>query len=312
MTGIGRGRWLHNMHTVLVAEVGSAEQFAEASRGWFEGVLQEMIPELYADLRARPVTGRATTSARVPLGQPSHVRGLLLTARERLEWRRSLYSERSWPRFLARLGEYPAYAGIDITPLDGQGQPVDHIWGYTTVSVERDHLVPQWACFSVGVPAVFTGWPDSPRLQQRWAGFVRGQAAAIGACAGGMSDDNGVGPSETSLEYSLQAQRSMQLSWGGAREELRGYWWVTIVPRELAVMLGGADRLAATGAFCEADSLPDGSVWLRATPAVNEFTGDRVRGVFEALAPVLPAGVTKFPHYAEYRIVEGVDAADFR
>jgi hypothetical protein len=53
-------------------------------------------------------------------------------------------------------------------------------------------------------------------------------------------------------------------------------------------------------------------VWLRATPAINEFTGDRIRKVFEVLAPLLPDGVTKFRHFAEYRIVEGVDAANFR
>ncbi len=59
--------------------------------------------------------------------------------------------------------------------------------------------------------------------------------------------------------------------------------------------------------------LPNGALWLRATPTINEFTDDRVRLVFEALAPVLVTGVARFRLPGEtYRVVEGVDAADYR
>jgi hypothetical protein len=103
------------------------------------------------------------------------------------------YSERSWPRFLARLGEHPVHAGIEITPLNEQGQPVDHIRGTATVAVERDHLTPEWVCFSASVPAIFTGWPGLPQLQDWWAGFVQRQAARLGACAGGMFSAGRIG-----------------------------------------------------------------------------------------------------------------------
>jgi hypothetical protein len=178
----------------------------------------------------------------------------------------------------------------------------------------RPDRAPGWVCFSLGAPAVFTGWPDLPQLQDQWAGFVQRQAARIGACAGGMSDDGGVDEYETSLESCLpeHVRIAKDSSWGHVREELRGYWWVTVVPGELAARLGGPGGLAATGAFHEVSSLPDGSVWLRATPTINEFTGERIREVFEALAPILPAGVTKIRHFAAYCIVEGVDAADLR
>jgi hypothetical protein len=56
-------------------------------------------------------------------------------------------------------------------------------------------------------------------------------------------------------------------------------------------------------------TLPDGALWLRATPAINDFTGERVRMVFEALAHILLTGTTAFEFGEEYRIVEGVDAA---
>jgi hypothetical protein len=312
---MGRGDWLRTMNATLAAEIGSAAEFAEAARGWFGGVLEEVLPDLYADLRARLVTGRVTTSARSPLGQPDQIRGVLLTAREVPLWRRSYYSERSWPRFLARLGEHPEYASIEITPLNGRGQPADCKRGHARVGVQRrPDRAPGWVCFSLGAPAVFTGWPDLPQLQDQWAGFVQRQAARIGACAGGMSDDGGVDEYETSLESCLpeHVRIAKDSSWGHVREELRGYWWVTVVPGELAARLGGPGGLAATGAFHEVSSLPDGSVWLRATPTINEFTGERIREVFEALAPILPAGVTKIRHFAAYCIVEGVDAADLR
>ena len=45
---------------------------------------------------------------------------------------------------------------------------------------------------------------------------------------------------------------------------------------------------------------------------INEFTGDRIRMVFEALAPILLTGTAAFRYGAKYRILEGVDAADFR
>jgi hypothetical protein len=93
---------------------------------------------------------------------------------------------------------------------------------------------------------------------------------------------------------------------------LRGYSWVTVVAPGIAARLGGARALRASGAFYEVSVLPNGSLWLRATPAINEFTGDRVRRVFEVLAPVLTEGVAEFRFSESYRIVRDVNAADFR
>jgi hypothetical protein len=56
-------------------------------------------------------------------------------------------------------------------------------------------------------------------------------------------------------------------------------------------------------------------LWLKATTAINEFTGDRVRAVVEALAPILVTGQTKlrFDHKRHPpRLAEGVDAADYQ
>ena len=76
---------------------------------------------------------------------------------------------------------------------------------------------------------------------------------------------------------------------------LRGYSWVTVVAAELAGRLGGAEALRASGAFYEVSELRDGVLWLRATPTINDFTGKRVRRVFDALAPVLLPGLAPRP-----------------
>lgn len=67
-----------------------------------------------------------------------------------------------------------------------------------------------------------------------------------------------------------------------------------------------------TGAFYDVSTLPNGAVWLRATPTINEFTGEKIRRVFEVLAPVLVTGVARDRHSEGFRIIEGVDAADYR
>jgi hypothetical protein len=73
---------------------------------------------------------------------------------------------------------------------------------------------------------------------------------------------------------------------------LRGYSWVTVVAAELARRLGGEETLQA--------------------PAINDFTGERMRRVFETLAPVLLTGAVRFWGSESFRIVEGADAADYR
>jgi hypothetical protein len=197
---------------------------------------------------------------------------------------------------------------ITVNTLDDRGWPVD--WAEAHVGVARDSSAPEWVEFTFGAPAVGTGWPESEQIQDMWAQFVKGQAARMGACAGSMTDDT-PGGGETALERALH--REVRPLGGDLREVLRGYSWVTIVAPELASRLGGAGALAASGAFYEVSPLPDGSLWLRATPTINEFTGDRIRRVFEALAPVLPTGTARLEYKSErYRIVEGVDAADYR
>ncbi len=301
-------KFLRVMYAELIAEIRSAEEFAVVSREWLTATMSEVFPALYEGLQARPVSKWPIHPARGPWGQPGHVRGMLTIARNTpVDWRDSLYSQRSWSRFLARLAERPFRAGVMVNALDDQGFPLHR--GEAYVDVAHGQSAPAWTAFSFTADAEDIGWPDSRQVQDRLAEFVKGQAARVGACAGGMTDDMAPG-AQTALE--VAQHRGIRPRGDDLREVLRGYSWVTIVAPELAERLGGVGPLAASGAFYEVSALPNGSLWLRATPTINEFTGDRIRRVFEALAPVLLTGTTMPEFSKPYRVVEGIDAADFR
>ncbi|WP_345564630.1 hypothetical protein [Streptomyces plumbiresistens] len=93
----------------------------------------------------------------------------------------------------------------------------------------------------------------------------------------------------TDLEAALR--RPQRRSLRESRTHLRGYSWVTGVPGELAARLGGARRLAATGAFHAVRELPGGGLLLQATETLAGYDDRAMREVFRALAPVLAPGI---------------------
>lgn len=94
--------------------------------------------------------------------------------------------------------------------------------------------------------------------------------------------------SMTQLEWALHREAATGMR--EARTWLRGYSWITVLPRELAARLGGAAVMCASGAFTQVEELPGGGLWLRATERMDEYGPDAVRRVFDALASVLPSG----------------------
>ncbi len=151
-------------------------------------------------------------------------------------------------------------------------------------------------------------------MQDRWAQLLPDQAARIGACTGFMTD---TGPAGETLSLAIRRLGSgprtenPDASIIRSRHVLQDYCWATIIPAELTRRLGGASALRRSGAFCDVSELPDGSVWLRATPTINEFTGDKIAAVFRTLAPVLHTGRTEFD-FGYRRLVENADAADYQ
>jgi len=78
-----------------------------------------------------------------------------------------------------------------------------------------------------------------------------------------------------------------------ARELLRGYAWLTILPEEIGRRLGGLDALRSSGAFVDVEHLDAGGYWCRATRNLDEYDQPAAERIFDVVAPTLPPGV---PH----------------
>jgi hypothetical protein len=88
------------------------------------------------------------------------------------------------------------------------------------------------------------------------------------------------------FEWGIGAYREQTLP--NARQFLRGYAWLTILPEEIGRRLGGLDALRSSGAFVEVERLDAGGYWCRATPTIEEYDQAAAERVFEVVAPALP------------------------
>jgi hypothetical protein len=160
----------------LVAEVGDDARFPELARGWFTGVLADVLPDLGAGLAAGPVLykrDKRDASLDVLWGEPRAVYAELQVTKKPggplARWVQ--YTAPAWRRFLDGLSEYPDGAVIGITPLDERGRPVTYA-GSATVRVTRLPDAPQWATFSFSAGA---GVADPSRVAGCRAAFARGR-----------------------------------------------------------------------------------------------------------------------------------------
>jgi hypothetical protein len=138
-----------------------------------------------------------------------------------------------------------------------------------------------------GVPAPIAG-------DHRCLALMRRFAERFSPVFGHVSFSNPDFESATALEVALKAEPKRTLL--ESDTYLRGYSWLTVVPETIAVRLGGAEALRRTGAFVTVDELPGGSIWLLATHAWDDYQGDRIEAVFDALTPALPAGMPQDPY----------------
>ncbi|HEX9622957.1 MAG TPA: hypothetical protein VF979_01155, partial [Streptosporangiaceae bacterium] len=194
----------------LIAQIPLGERYAEAARGWLDGVLTEVFPGLRAGLR----TGQFTGEIAVGTGDPRIGR-----------YRK--FSESRWQRMLAGFDDSPqtAWLSLELTGADGPECAAAHVG----VSREDEE---DWVRFTYSASAYVPGggqnWVESPELQDRWAEFAKRQAARIGACTGFMSDDQIPG-GETALELAIVTGPAGGENYRRRREALYGYSWVTVL-----------------------------------------------------------------------------------
>lgn len=101
----------------------------------------------------------------------------------------------------------------------------------------------------------------------------------------GQVSSNATGAS-VNTELDLALLRFPDDSVAEGRVKLRGYSWITIVPKELA------DRVDLS-TMHKATPLPSGAVILQATATPAGYDAAAMNEVFRAVAPVLPAGKPK-------------------
>jgi hypothetical protein len=306
---------MSNLHAELVAQPESRAGFARLARDWLTGARRV----LFADIDRR--LGQGGTFAAeppadddAPWGPPGGAWARLRVQQQphTLGGTVMPYSARMWRRVLDGLERaYPFHVGLDMMPLGPDGRPVS-AGPEAVIAVHRSTTHPRWVRFEAEAPPDLIDWRGSPSVQLAWAGFVKEQAVAADAHYGHVTDDANI--HATALERAILGLAAEPPGVVHCREVLRGYSWVTICAAQLAARLGGGAALAASGCFDEVSVLPGGQVFLRATPALEDFDGPAVRRVFGALAPVLlpgrpdPAAVAGLP----VRLVLDADAGELR
>ncbi len=166
------------MVTDLMAEIPPGGKYAEAARGWLDGVLNEVFPDLLEGLRTRPSARAVSRNIDdAPYGAPGDVRGeILVGANDSVRRRSVLYSEKSWQRTLTSLDESPLTVLLSIQIVGPDGYLSQDS---ASVSVVRSEFDPEWVRFRFFAPAIFR-WrahlaerpePDAPVVQVRsWRG----------------------------------------------------------------------------------------------------------------------------------------------
>jgi hypothetical protein len=293
----------------LTAEVGEDARFPELARGWFAGVLADLLPDVEAGLAAgRALYKRDPRDASVDTlwGEPHAVHAILQVTKKPngpiARWVQ--YSPAAWRRFLDGMSGYPYGAVMGITPLDENGRPFADE-GTATIEVSRLRNDPRWAMFSFTVGAALAG---PSQVAGQWTGFARQQAEAMDAVYAEIGHPTS---GFTLLEYANRSRPEKNIP--QSRTRLRGYSWATLVPPELVSELGGIGALRASGAFDQADELSDGAAWLQATANPGDYDEQAARQVFEALAPVLIGGMAeRWPGRSHPPLAFGVNADDYR
>jgi hypothetical protein len=296
----------------LDCRVGQPDDFARLATAWLTEAKAELFPEYEAGLAAEPAAkGPDEKDPDAPWGPPHGLCAQMLVQRVPygVNLRLARYSRRNWRRLLNGFAASPPYHFLLLLhPLNARGLPVEQ---ENAVSVEFHRLPgdPEWASFAISAPAALVPWPGSEAIQRRWLDFLATWAVRLDASYGHLTDD-----ADTVYGTALERVLNLPLDQTVPRcgETLRGYTWVTLCSPDVAGRLGGPEALRASGAFHEVTELPGGRLLLRATPRLEQYTGDTAARVLRALAPVLPHGRTGREYLHSWmRLVPDADAADY-
>jgi hypothetical protein len=206
-----------------------------------------------------------------------------------------------------QLAKVPQNVNLRMSRLDENGNLAN---GNLMIKVERP-LKNEWATFELLISRIGFSWLPDMDIALEMRRLAVQQAALTNASFAAVADD--FANTKTALEYSAKLAM-IEKTIPRSRERLRGYSWLTICPPGIAVRLGGAEGLRASGAFFDVEEISTGAVVLQATERFDDYREPQVIAVFEALAPVLIPGITmRPPTFVQHqRIVFDVDAVTYR
>ena len=190
------------------------------------------------------------------------------------------YSPEAWEELLQWLGRVPWSVALGCAANGNDGDTdaswLD-VWAHRVNSAGMT-----WWHLTV------KGSPDTVLAERQTAlrTFLRGVAEGANPIHGEISWGNSV--SQCVYEEATNSYPDQTLPKG--RWALRGYAWVTIMPEEIGVRLGGLNALRGSGAFVEVEHLGAGGFWCRATEGPEEFDQAAAERVFDVIAPALPPG----------------------
>lgn len=286
-------------------ELAHLDDVAGTLATWFDDTLALLAPAERNAIENGPKLPAEAVRKPMPCGPPRAVWGFVSVGHFGNQSKGRVYTAKNLEWMLKQLHETPERATLALTRLDSEGYPDAPI---IRIEFRRYEYCPEWARFFVTIPCSRLA---EPQRQDAFLGVLRKLAAAADPFygqVGGHEDALG----RTELELGLRAAVHPSTYSPVRREYLRGYAWLTIVPRELADRLGGVDGLKATGAFAEVERLPNGGLWLQATSAYADYDMAAATAVWRAVAPALRPGTPERPEREQpvYLVLE--DAAMVR
>ena len=265
------------------------DRFAELVVDWLDRTSRALAGTVRDEIEQGPRLSAAATRSAIACGPPGAAWGFLSTARKpgaAMKRHTKIAYAANLPKLAGLLDATTQDTRIALYHLDECGMPGTGRW-HLDVYAYRDETARAALRLFFAVPE--EDLRDRP-FQDSCRQVLFGLAAQHDPLYGDVTYDAGL-LGETVVEALVGPPWVRYADTiGRARQRLRGYGWLTVVPRELAAKLGGAARSALSKAFAEVTELPSGALWLRATDDYFDYDQDAATRVVRALASVLPPG----------------------
>ena len=255
-----------SLHALASVGPGGSPRVAAVARGW----LREGADRLLGDMTA------------VETKTPGVAGSVIVAPGESDPLRARPYSRRGWEAALSAAGVHPVHVSVGLRSRRPQA-----VYTSADVTVARAGTSSPWARL---IASATLGPGFAPEVHaEQWVRYLGDVLDTADPAYAQISDLVG---SEVDTALDMYLRRS-DVSVQESRTTLRGYAWVTVVPKELVETLGGVAALAESPAVMMARPLSAGGALLQATPTPAEFDSDAMHRLFRLLAPVLPPGMPR-------------------